>query len=88
MQVYDPGRAGFTGATLYMSMKDALKIVKLAFPKLKTIGIVTSDDENGIAHMEEAKKVAASTGMTVLSKQVNNERQDHPAACRSPEAGC
>jgi putative ABC transport system substrate-binding protein len=64
---------GFTGATLYMSMKDALKIVKLAFPKLKTIGIITSDDENGIAHMEEAKKVAASFGMTVLSKQVNNK---------------
>jgi putative ABC transport system substrate-binding protein len=64
---------GFTGATLYMSMKDALKIVKLAFPKLKTIGIINSDDENGIAHTEEAKKVAASSGMKVISKQINNK---------------
>lgn len=64
---------GFTGATLYMSMKDALKIVRLAFPKLKTIGIINSDDENGIAHMEEAKKVAATAGMTVISRQISNK---------------
>jgi putative ABC transport system substrate-binding protein len=62
---------GFTGSTLYMSMKDALKIVKLAFPKLKTIGIIHSDDENGIAHVEEAKKVAPTFGMTVISKEIN-----------------
>ena len=69
---------GFTGATLYMSMKDALKIVRLAFPKLKTMGIINSDDENGIAHMEEAKKVASSAGMKVLSKQVNKNDKITP----------
>lgn len=66
---------GFTGATLYMSMKDALKIVRLAFPKMKTIGIITSDDENGIAHMEEAKKVGPSSGIAVISRQIANKNE-------------
>ncbi|MCU0576258.1 MAG: ABC transporter substrate-binding protein [Desulfobacterota bacterium] len=69
---------GFTGSTLYMSMKDALKIVKLAFPKLKTIGIVHSDDENGIAHVEEAKKVAPTLGMTVISKEIDKNSKLTP----------
>ncbi|HVN72064.1 MAG TPA: ABC transporter substrate-binding protein [Desulfomonilia bacterium] len=72
------GGPGFTGATLYMSMKDALKIVKLAFPQLKTIGIIHSDDENGIAHTEEAKKTAGSFGMTVISQEVNKNNKITP----------
>jgi len=72
------GGPGCTGATLYMSMKDALKIVKLAFPQLKTIGIIHSDDENGIAHTEEAKKMAISFGMTVISREVNKNSKITP----------
>jgi putative ABC transport system substrate-binding protein len=53
-----------------MNMKDALGIVKQAFPAIKTLGIVHSDDENSIAHGEEAKKEGLSLGITVISKQV------------------
>jgi putative ABC transport system substrate-binding protein len=62
---------GFTGATLYMEMKDALRFVKLAFPGLTTLGMVHSDDENGIAHVEEAKRVGPSMGITVVSRLVD-----------------
>ncbi|HOM28532.1 MAG TPA: ABC transporter substrate binding protein [Deltaproteobacteria bacterium] len=62
---------GFTGATLYMDMKEALRLVKQAFPGLTTIGMVHSDDENGVAHVEEAKKTAPTMGMRVLSRQVD-----------------
>jgi len=70
---------GFTGSTLYMNMKDALNIVKLAFPKLRTIGIVHSDDENGIAHVEEAKRVAPTLGLTVVSKEIDKNSKLTPA---------
>ena len=36
------GGPGVTGATLYFDMKNAMKIVKAAFPNLKTIGMVSS----------------------------------------------
>jgi putative ABC transport system substrate-binding protein len=62
---------GFTGSTLYMNMNDGFKIVKLAFPKIKTVGMIHSDDENGIAHVEEAKKGATSVGMNIISKEVS-----------------
>ena len=61
---------GFTGVTTHMNMKDALGIVKQAFPAIKTVGIVHSDDSNSIAHVEEAKKEGLSLGITVISKQV------------------
>jgi putative ABC transport system substrate-binding protein len=61
---------GFTGVTTHMNMKDALAIVKQAFPAIKTVGIVHSDDSNSIAHVEEAKKEGLSLGITVISKQV------------------
>ncbi|HHO76171.1 MAG TPA: hypothetical protein ENN05_07050 [Deltaproteobacteria bacterium] len=66
---------GFTGSTLYMNMKDALNIVTLSFPSAKVIGIVHSDDENAIAHAEEAKKVGADMGLTFITKEVN--KADH-----------
>jgi putative tryptophan/tyrosine transport system substrate-binding protein len=62
---------GFTGSTLYMNMNDGFKIVKLAFPKIKTVGMIHSDDENGIAHVEEAKKAAPSVGMNIISMEVS-----------------
>ncbi|MGC9323273.1 MAG: ABC transporter substrate-binding protein [Desulfomonilia bacterium] len=65
----DAGK-GCTGATLYMNMKDALQIVKLAFPEITTVGIVHSDDDNAVAHVEEAKKYAPEVGITFLSKEV------------------
>jgi putative tryptophan/tyrosine transport system substrate-binding protein len=74
------GGPGFTGATLYMNMKDALSIVKLSFPAVKTIGIVHSDDDNALAHVEEAKKVGAGMGLTFITRQVNKTDSIKPAA--------
>lgn len=71
---------GFTGATLYMDMKDILQIVRLAFPAVKTFGIVHTDDENAVAQVEEAKAKAASVGMNVLSKEINKRDSVKPAA--------
>jgi putative tryptophan/tyrosine transport system substrate-binding protein len=73
------GGPGVTGATLYFDMKSAMKIVKAAFPNLKTIGMVSSDDDNGIAHVEEAKKNGPSVGITVISKQVSKKDSIIPA---------
>ncbi|HPA85366.1 MAG TPA: ABC transporter substrate binding protein, partial [Deltaproteobacteria bacterium] len=42
---------GFTGATLYLDMADALKIARLAFPDIKTVGIVHTDDDNTLAQV-------------------------------------
>lgn len=67
---------GFTGSTLYMDMQSALKIVKLAFPTFKTLAVVYSDDENAVAHVEEARKHAPSVGMKVISRQVGS-KSDH-----------
>lgn len=71
---------GFTGSTLYMDMKGALQIVKLAFPKVKTIGMVTTDDENGIAHGQEAKKYAPTVGLTFITKEISKNDKIIPAA--------
>src|SRR5690606_11335848 len=37
------GGPAVTGATLYMDMKTALKIVKTALPNLKTVGMISSE---------------------------------------------
>jgi putative ABC transport system substrate-binding protein len=71
---------GFTGATLYMDMTDSLKIIKLAFPNIKTVGIVHSDDENAIAHVEEAQRCSTEAGLTFICKQVNKNDHITPAA--------
>ena len=71
---------GFTGSTLYMDMKNALQIVKLAFPTVKTLGIVHSDDDSAIAHAEEAKKVGAAMGLTFLTKEISRTDSIKPHA--------
>ena len=71
---------GFTGATLYMDMTDSLKIIKLAFPDIKTVGIVHSGDDNAIAHVQEAKRCGPEAGLTFVSKEVNKNDHITPAA--------
>ena len=61
---------GFTGATSYMNMSDALKIMRKAFPSIKTVGIVHSDDANSIAHIREAIKEGPAEGFVFIAKQV------------------
>jgi putative tryptophan/tyrosine transport system substrate-binding protein len=71
---------GFTGSTLYMSMRDTIKILKLAFPKMTTIGMIHSDDDNAVAQAEEAKKNGSSLGVTFLTKQVGKSEHISPYA--------
>lgn len=71
---------GFTGATLYMNMKDALNIVKLSFPSVKVIGVVHTDDDSALAHVEEAKKVGAEMGLSFITKEISKADSVKPAA--------
>jgi putative ABC transport system substrate-binding protein len=70
---------GFTGVTTHMKMKDALTIIRQAFPSLKTIGIVHSDDANSIAHVEEIRKEGPFLGFTILTRQVSMKDRITPA---------
>ncbi|MBN2298562.1 MAG: hypothetical protein JXM72_08205, partial [Deltaproteobacteria bacterium] len=78
---------GFTGATLYMDMKDILQIVRLSFPELKTFGIVHTDDDNAVAQVEEAKAKAPAVGMTVLAKEINKNDSVKPGVEELIEKG-
>lgn len=62
---------GVTGSTLYMDMADSLRIVHQLFPGIQKIGMVHTDDENGVANVEAAKSKASEMKITVASKQVN-----------------
>lgn len=71
---------GFTGATLYLDMKDALKLIKLAFPHITTLGMVYSDDDNAIAQEKQAKLIGPSMGITFVTKEVSKSESITPAA--------
>jgi len=62
---------GVTGATLYTDMSDSLKIVKTIFPAVQKIGMVNTDDENGVANVAAATAKAKDIGITVTSRLVN-----------------
>lgn len=70
---------GFTGSTLWMDVKGILQIMKLAFPDVKTVGIVHTDDENAVAAVEDVKKTAPTLGITSVSKEVNMKDSITPA---------
>jgi putative ABC transport system substrate-binding protein len=83
---------GFTGATLHMNMPNSLQKVRKAFPSVRTIGMVHSDDENGIAHVEEARKYGEAAGIAVLSREVDKNENITPAledlAAKGAQAFC
>lgn len=60
--------AGVTGATLYMDMSDSMKMVNQIFPAVQKIGMVHTDDVNGIAHVANATASAQELGITIASK--------------------
>lgn len=70
---------GVTGATLYTDMSDSLKVVKLIFPAVQRIGMVNTDDENGVAHVAAAKAKAEEVGITVSSRLVNKKDRIIPS---------
>ncbi|HON38276.1 MAG TPA: ABC transporter substrate binding protein [Desulfomonilia bacterium] len=70
---------GFTGSTLYMDMGAALKIARLAFPNIKTVGIVHTDDDNALAQAQQAKAAGPSEGFTFITKEVSKNEKFTPA---------
>jgi putative ABC transport system substrate-binding protein len=71
---------GFTGSTLWMDMNGVVKIMRLAFPKAKRIGVIHSEDDNAVAQVEELKKSAPSAGFTVISRQIDKNAHITPVA--------
>jgi putative ABC transport system substrate-binding protein len=78
---------GVTGATLYSDMDESLRIVKQVFPAVQRIGMVHTDDENGIAHVEAARAAAAGMGITVASQQVAKHDSIIPPVKRLYDGG-
>lgn len=62
---------GMTGASNYIDPKDVLRITHLAFPTLKTLGTVYTDDDNAIKFIADAKAEAQKLGITILDKQIS-----------------
>jgi putative ABC transport system substrate-binding protein len=71
------GGEGATGSTLYTDMADSLKLVKDVFPSVQRIGMVHTDDENGIANVAAATAQGRPLGMAVSARLV--AKTDHIA---------
>ena len=71
---------GFTGSSIYLEMADVLKIVRLAFPDLRTMGIVHTDDDNTLAQIDHLRAAGAGSGFTLITKEVNKTDRFTPAA--------
>ena len=71
---------GFTGATLYMDMNSVVKIIRLAFPKIKTLGVIHSEDENAVEQVAQLKKSTPSVGLKVISRQIDKNAHITPVA--------
>lgn len=67
------GGAGMTGSTLHVEMADSMKMVHDIFPNVSRIGMVHTDDDNGVTHVEEARANGEKLGITVTSRQVNKQ---------------
>ena len=67
------GGAGMTGSTLHVEMADSMKMVRDIFPAVTRIGMVHTDDENGVTHVEAARSSGEKFGIAVTARQVNKQ---------------
>ncbi len=67
------GGPGVTGSTLYTDMSDQVAMIKQVFPKVKKIGMIHTDDENGIANVEAARRDAEHIGINVSSQLLGKQ---------------
>lgn len=74
VSLYDGG-PGVTGATLYTDMAQQVAMIRRVFPRVERIGMVHTDDENGVANVEAARREAARLGVGVFS-QLLDKRDD------------
>jgi len=72
------GGPGFTGAVTYMSMRNALLVIRKAFPGVRRIGIVYSHDANSVDHVDEAVRAGHSLGIRIIARQVDVKEQVVP----------
>ncbi|NEX59532.1 ABC transporter substrate-binding protein [Noviherbaspirillum galbum] len=68
-----------TGATLYMDIADSLNAIRRVFPHVSRIGMVHTDDENGVAHVAAAKARAARLELAIDSREVEKSDNIVPA---------
>ena len=73
------GGPGVTGATLYTDMAESVKVVQQIFPAVQRIGMVHTDDENGVANVEAARASARLLGIAVSSRLVGKSDSIVPA---------
>jgi putative ABC transport system substrate-binding protein len=73
------GGAGVTGGTLYIDMGASLRLVRQVFPAVQRIGMVYTDDENAVAHVQAAQAAAPGLGLAISSVQVNKTDPIIPA---------
>jgi len=88
--VYDPllvGSAsataagpGFTGVSIYVDPGNVLSVARLAFPGLKTLGIVHSGDDNVLSFVNETRRKGREMKLDVLAQQVRKDENLTPAA--------
>lgn len=81
------GGPGVTGATLFIDMSDSMKIVKQVFPTVARIGMVHSEDVNGISHVENTRLASKEFGVDVLSATVDKKDSIIPAVKSLYEEG-
>lgn len=79
--------AGATGATLHIDMAHSMELVKQMLPSATKIGMVYTDDENGVTHVEAARSNGEPLGIKVLAQQVNKRDSIIPALKRLYEDG-
>ena len=70
---------GVTGSTLYTDMDDTMRVVRQIFPHVQRIGMVHTDDENGVANVAAAGASARPLGMTVSARLVAKNDSILPA---------
>jgi putative ABC transport system substrate-binding protein len=61
---------GATGSTLYTDMTESLKLVHSVFPNVRKVGMIHTDDENGVANVAAATAKGGALNMAVTSKLV------------------
>ncbi|MFY9396963.1 MAG: ABC transporter substrate binding protein, partial [Desulfomonilia bacterium] len=71
---------GFTGSTLWMDMKNVMDIFRLAFPSVKTVALIHSEDDNAIAQVQDAQKYAPAYNLTILARQIERKDSIRPVA--------
>ena len=70
---------GVTGSTLHIDMANSMKMLKQIFPSVTRIGMVHTDDENGVTHVQAARDSGIPFDVTVTSQQVNKQDNIVPA---------